>query len=54
MVTYLKNTVTYVAADTNFIGGGAGFQSMGTITRIQVGHSYNSFWGYQTTGNIPE
>ncbi|HVG40011.1 MAG TPA: SusC/RagA family TonB-linked outer membrane protein, partial [Chitinophagaceae bacterium] len=33
--SYLKNTVTYVAADTNFIGGGAGFQSMGTVTRIQ-------------------
>ena len=48
--SYLKNTVTYVAADTNFIGGGAGFQSMGTITRIQVGHPYNSFWGYQSLG----
>jgi len=48
--TYLKNTVTYVAADTNFIGGGAGFQSMGTITRIQVGHPYNSFWGYKKLG----
>jgi TonB-linked SusC/RagA family outer membrane protein len=48
--SYLKNTVTYVAADTNFIGGGAGFQSMGTITRIQEGHPYNSFWGYQSMG----
>ncbi|HEV8283043.1 MAG TPA: TonB-dependent receptor [Chitinophagaceae bacterium] len=48
--SYLKNTVTYVAADTNFIGGGASFQSMGTITRIQVGHSYNSFWGYKSLG----
>ncbi len=46
----LKNTVTYVAADTNFIGGDAGFQSMGTITRIQVGQSYNSFLGYQRLG----
>jgi TonB-linked SusC/RagA family outer membrane protein len=49
-VSYLKNTVTYVAADTNFIAGGAGFQSMSTITRIQVGHSYNSFWGYKRLG----
>ncbi len=48
--TYLKNTVTYVAADTNFISGGAGFQSMGTITRIQVGQAYNSFWGYKSLG----
>ena len=48
--SYLKNTVTYVAADTNFIAGGAGFQSMSTITRIQVGHAYNSFWGYKSLG----
>ncbi|MGN6164177.1 MAG: SusC/RagA family TonB-linked outer membrane protein [Flavisolibacter sp.] len=48
--SYLKNTVTYVAADTNFIGGGASFQSMGTVTRIQVGESYNSFWGYKRLG----
>jgi hypothetical protein len=39
-----------VSADTNFIGGDAGFQSMSTITRIQVGHPYNSFWGYKTLG----
>ncbi len=48
--SYIKNTVTYVARDTNFIGGDAGFQSMGSVTRIQVGHSYNSFWGYQKLG----
>jgi TonB-linked SusC/RagA family outer membrane protein len=48
--SYIKNTVTYVSADTNFIGGGAGFQSMGTITRIQVGHPYNTFWGYKSLG----
>jgi TonB-linked SusC/RagA family outer membrane protein len=48
--SYIKNTVTYVSADTNFIGGDAGFQSMGTITRIQVGNSFNSFWGYKTLG----
>ncbi len=49
-VSYLKNEVTYVAADANFIEGEAGFQSMGNITRIQVGQSYNSFFGYQTLG----
>ena len=48
--SYIKNTVTYVAADTNFIGGGANFQSMGNVTRIQVGQSYNSFFGYQRMG----
>lgn len=48
--SYLKNTVTYVSRDTNFIGGDASFQSMGQITRTQVGHSYNEFWGYQTNG----
>src|SRR5205085_9978461 len=48
--SYIKNNVTYVAADTNFIGGGAGFQSMGNVTRIQVGQSFNSFFGYKTLG----
>lgn len=48
--SYLKNEVTYVSADTNFVVGGASFQSMGTITRIQVGHSFNEFWGYKTLG----
>ncbi|MFL5741274.1 MAG: SusC/RagA family TonB-linked outer membrane protein [Flavisolibacter sp.] len=48
--SYLKNTVLKVASDTNFIGGGAGFQSMGTVTRIQTGHPFNSFFGYQTLG----
>jgi TonB-linked SusC/RagA family outer membrane protein len=49
-VSYLKNEVTYVAADTNFIGGEAGFQSMGDVTRIQVGQSYNDFFGFKTNG----
>ncbi|MEO6732465.1 MAG: TonB-dependent receptor [Ferruginibacter sp.] len=49
-VSYLKNTVTYVAADTNFLTGGASFQSMGAITRIKVGNSYNGFWGYNRLG----
>lgn len=49
-VTYLKNKVTYVAADADFINGEAGFQSMGNVTRIQVGQSYNAFYGYKTDG----
>lgn len=48
--SYIKNTVTYVSADTNFIGGSAGFQSMGTVTRIQVNNYYNGFFGYKTLG----
>ncbi len=48
--SFLKNVVTYVAADTNFIAGGASFQSMGNVTRIQEGQSYNSFFGYKTLG----
>jgi TonB-linked SusC/RagA family outer membrane protein len=47
---YLKNEVTYVNSDADFIAGGATFQSMGPVTRIQVGQPYNSFYGYQTDG----
>lgn len=48
--SYLKNEVTYVAADADFIVGDASFQSMGVVTRTKVGQSYNSFYGYQTAG----
>lgn len=48
--SYTNNEVTYVAADTNFIGGGASFQSMSNVTRIQVSKYYNGFFGYQTLG----
>ncbi|HEU4632988.1 MAG TPA: TonB-dependent receptor, partial [Flavisolibacter sp.] len=48
--SYLKNTVTFVAADTNFKVGGGSFQSMANVTRIQVGHPYNAFFGYQRLG----
>ncbi len=46
----LKNEVTFVNTDANFINGDAAFQSMGPVTRTQVGQSYNSFYGYQTAG----
>ncbi len=49
-VAYLKNKVTYVAADANYISGDASFQSMGAVTRTQVGQSYNSFYGFQKSG----
>lgn len=56
-VAYLKNEVTFVSSDAKFINGDASFQSMGPVTRTQVGQSYNSFYGYQTAGifqNIAE
>ena len=46
----LKNEVTYVNRDTNFIGGDASFQSMGQVTRTKVGESYNSFFGFRSLG----
>lgn len=49
-VSYLKNEVTYVGENKSFIGGGAGFQSMGEVTRTQVGESVNAFYGFQTNG----
>ena len=49
-IAYLQNKVTYVASDANFIPGDASFQSMGLVTRTQVGQSYNSFFGFQTNG----
>lgn len=46
----LKNKVTYVASDVDFISGDASFQNMGAVTRTQVGHSYNEFFGYVADG----
>ncbi|RYY53210.1 MAG: TonB-dependent receptor [Chitinophagaceae bacterium] len=49
-MTYLKNKVTFIDDDNDFIGGDASFQSMGQVTRTQIGQSYNSFYGYRTLG----
>ena len=49
-VAYLENKVTYLAADSDYISGDASFQSMGQVTRTQVGQSYNSFYGFRTAG----
>lgn len=46
---YLKNTVTRLEQGRDYIDG-PGFQSMGTVSRIQVGESYGSFYGYNTLG----
>lgn len=50
-LSYLKNEVTFLGQGKTFITtGAAGFQSMGSITRTQVGQSYNTFYGYKTAG----
>ncbi|SDM89419.1 SusC/RagA family TonB-linked outer membrane protein [Kriegella aquimaris] len=50
-VSYLKNEVTFLGNDKEFITDAtASFQSMGPITRTQVGQSYNSFYGFKTDG----
>ncbi|MDP3313571.1 TonB-dependent receptor [Lutibacter sp.] len=50
-VSYLKNEVTFLGQGKEFItSGAAGFQSMGSITRTQVGEAYNSFYGFKTAG----
>jgi TonB-linked SusC/RagA family outer membrane protein len=49
-VSYLKNEVTFLGNGKEFITSGVGFQSMGDVTRIQVGESVNSFYGYSTNG----
>ncbi|WP_026728674.1 SusC/RagA family TonB-linked outer membrane protein [Flavobacterium denitrificans] len=46
----LKNEITYIGATADYIEGNASFQSMGAVTRTQVGHSYNEFYGYKTAG----
>ena len=49
-ISYLTNKVTYVASDANFIAGYASFQTMGPVTRIETGQSFNAFFGYKTNG----
>lgn len=47
----LKNTVTNIGTGVDFLTQDApGFQSMGFVTRTQVGQAYNSFYGFQTAG----
>ncbi|MET3128272.1 TonB-linked SusC/RagA family outer membrane protein [Arcicella rosea] len=50
-VSFLKNEVTFLGNGISFItSGAAGFQSMGSITRTQVGQPYNAFFGFQNAG----
>jgi TonB-linked SusC/RagA family outer membrane protein len=50
--SYLKNKVTNLGNGIEFLtDGNAGFQgSAYSITRTEVGHTYNSFYGFQTQG----
>jgi TonB-linked SusC/RagA family outer membrane protein len=50
--SYLKNKVTNLGNGIKFLtDGNAGFQgSAYSITRTEVGHTYNSFYGFQTMG----
>ncbi len=45
----LKNVVTNTGTQ-DYIAGGVAFQSMGDMTRTQVGQAYGTFYGYQTAG----
>ncbi len=49
-VSYLENEVTYLGQGKTFISGGVGFQSMGTLTRTEVGMARNTFYGFKTAG----
>ncbi len=49
-VSSIRNEVSYLGEGIDFITSGVGFQSMGDVTRTEVGESYNYFWGYQTDG----
>jgi len=50
-VSYLKNEVTHIGENKEFISDKAArYQSMGYVTRTQVGQSFNAFYGYSTNG----
>lgn len=44
-----KNEVTGLGKTIDFYDG-PGFQSMNAVSRIEVGHAYGEFYGYQTAG----
>ncbi|MCU7616423.1 TonB-dependent receptor [Chryseobacterium sp. PBS4-4] len=46
---FLKNEVTKLE-DNKVFENFASFQSMGTVSRLQVGYSYGSFFGFQNAG----
>lgn len=49
--SYIKNEITYLAEGTNYLAGDETVQSSSyEINRTQVGHAYNSFYGFKTAG----
>ena len=47
--SYLKNEILRLENNKPYVGL-AGFQSMGTVSRLAVGYPYGSFFGFQTAG----
>ncbi|WP_419867878.1 SusC/RagA family TonB-linked outer membrane protein [Chryseobacterium sp. CT-SW4] len=47
--SYLQNEITRLEDDKDYVNF-ASFQSMGTVSRLQVGAPYGSFYGYQNLG----
>ncbi|WP_292009185.1 TonB-dependent receptor [Chryseobacterium sp.] len=47
--SYLQNEITRLEDDKEYVNF-ASFQSMGTVSRLQVGAPYGSFYGYQNLG----
>jgi TonB-linked SusC/RagA family outer membrane protein len=48
--SYVENKVTYLGQGKIFINSGPGFQTIGPLTRSEVGQSINSFYGFKTAG----
>ena len=46
---YLKNEIIRLEDNKQYVDG-PGFQSMGPVSRLAVGYSYGSFFGYKTQG----
>jgi len=49
-VSYVKNRVTYLGADKEFLEGSGWQASAYNLTRAQVGHPTFSFYGFETLG----
>lgn len=50
-LSYLENEVTFLGNGINFLSGGQTVQaSTYPITRTQIGHAVNSFYGFKTDG----
>ncbi len=50
-LSYLENEVTYLGNGIQFLSGGQTVQSSTyPITRVEVGHAYNAFYGFKTQG----